>query len=120
MKLKTRTDYRERRHLRVRQKVKGTASRPRMCVFVSNRHIYVQFVDDVAAKTLASTSTASKEMKKAAGKLTVAVAKQVGALAAEAAKSKGIETVVFDRGGFSYGGRMKALADAARGAGLKF
>ena len=120
MKLNTRTDYRIRRHLRLRQKVKGTAERPRMCVFISSRHMYVQFVDDSAAKTLAAASTLSKEMKNHAGKLSVAVSKELGALAAKTAKAKGIENVVFDRGGFTYGGRMKALADAAREAGLKF
>ena len=92
-----------------------------MCVFVSNKHIYVQFIDDVAAITLASVSTVMKGLKDIAkGKNTVAVAKQLGQTAAKAAKGKGIETVVFDRGGFAYKGRVKALADAAREMGLKF
>ena len=121
MKLRTRADYRRRRHLRVRQKVKGTAEKPRMCVFVSNKHMYVQFIDDMAAKTLASASTVIKDLKDAAkGKNTVAVAKQLGQTAAKAAKEKGIETVVFDRGGFAFKGRVKALADSAREVGLKF
>lgn len=119
MKLDSRTDYRVRRHLRVRQKVKGTAETPRMCVFVSNKHMYVQFVDDVAGNTLAAATTQSKAVK-SGGKNTVAVAKQLGALAAKTATEKGISQVVFDRGGFAYKGRVKALADAAREAGLKF
>jgi len=105
----------------VRQKVKGTAEKPRMCVFVSNKHMYVQFIDDMAATTLASASTVIKDLKAAAkGKNTVAVAKQLGQTAAKAAKAKGIETVVLDRGGFAYKGRVKALADGAREVGLKF
>ena len=121
MKLRTRADYRIRRHLRVRQKVKGTAEKPRMCIFVSNKHMYVQFIDDVAAKTLASASTVIKDVKSLAkGKNTVAVAKQLGQAAATAAKAKGIDSVVFDRGGFAYKGRVKALADGAREVGLKF
>ncbi len=121
MKLRTRTDYRTRRHLRVRRKVRGTAEKPRMCVFISNKHMYVQFIDDVSAATLASASTVIKDVKSAAkGKNTVDVAKQLGQAAAKAAKEKGIESVVFDRGGFAYKGRVKALADGAREVGLKF
>ena len=105
MKMKNLKDYRVRRHLRLRRKVQGTAARPRMSVFVSNQHLYVQFVDDAAAKTLAAVS---------------ATAKQLGELAAQAAKEKGISTVVFDRGGFAFGGRLRALADAARAGGLQF
>lgn len=89
-----------------------------MCVFVSNRHMYVQFVDDVASHTLASASTLVKSVK-SGGKNTVAVAKQLGTLAAKAAQEKGIAEVVFDRGGFAFKGRVKAIADAAREAGLK-
>ncbi len=92
-----------------------------MCIFVSNKHMYVQFIDDMAATTLASASTVIKDVKSAAkGKNTVAVAKQLGQAAAKAAKEKGIESVVFDRGGFAYKGRVKALADGAREVGLKF
>lgn len=110
-----------RRHLRVRQKVKGTAEKPRMCVFVSNKHMYVQFIDDRAARTLVSASTVVKDFKDVVkGKNTVAVAKQLGQTAAKAAQAKGIESVVFDRGGFAFKGRVKALADAAREVGLKF
>jgi len=118
MKTKTQKDYRIRRHRRLRQKVQGTAERPRMSVFVSNQHFYVQFIDDAAAKTLAAVSTAAGSLKGA--KLNVETAKQLGQQAAEAAKDKGIEQVVFDRGGFAFGGRLRALADAAREAGLKF
>lgn len=120
MKVKTKADYRQRRHLRLRQRVTGTAERPRMSVFVSGRHLYVQFVDDGAAATLAQVSTLSGDLKAHAGRVTVDAAKQIGRRAAETAREKGIQTVVFDRGGFRYGGRIKALADAAREAGLKF
>ena len=119
MKVKTKQDYRIRRHYRVRGKVTGTAAKPRMSVYVSNRHIYVQFVDDTTGTTLASASTGTLG-EGAAPKLTVATAKVLGQAAAAAAKAKGIAQVVFDRGGFSYKARLKALADAAREAGLKF
>ena len=118
MKMKNLKDYRVRRHLRLRQKLQGTAARPRMSVFVSNQHLYVQFVDDAAAKTLAAVSTLDGGLK--GQKLNVATAKQLGALAAKAAQEKGIAAVVFDRGGFAYRGRLQALADAAREGGLKF
>jgi large subunit ribosomal protein L18 len=120
MKLKTKQDYRERRHKRLRRKILGSADRPRMAVYLSGRHIYVQFIDDMAARTLASASTLGKASKGGSGKNDVKTAKDIGKLAAEKAKEKGIERVVFDRGGFKYGGRIKALADAAREAGLKF
>jgi len=118
MKTKTLKDYRVRRHLRLRQTVQGTPERPRMSVFVSNKHFYVQFIDDAAAKTLAAVSTVAGPLK--GQKLNVATAKQLGAAAAQAAQDKGISAVVFDRGGFAYRGRLKALADAAREGGLKF
>ena len=118
MKMKNQKDYRVRRHLRLRQKLQGTAERPRMSVFVSNQHLYVQFIDDAAAKTLAAVSTVAGTLK--GQKLNVATAKQLGALAAKAAQEKGIAAVVFDRGGFAYRGRLQALADAAREGGLKF
>jgi large subunit ribosomal protein L18 len=118
MKLASKAEYRTRRHLRLRQKVQGTADRPRMSVFVSNQHMYVQFIDDLEARTLASASTAAGEAK--GGKNNVEAAKKLGRLAAAAAKGKGISAVVFDRGGFAYRGRVKALAEAAREAGLKF
>ena len=118
MKTKNQKDYRVRRHLRLRQKVQGTAERPRMSVFVSNQHLYVQFIDDAAGKTLAAASTLDAALK--GQKLNVATAKQLGELAAKAAQAKGISTVVFDRGGFAYRGRLQALAEAARAGGLKF
>ena len=119
MKMKTKKDYWVRRHYRVRRKVQGTAERPRMSVYVSNRNIYVQFIDDVAGSTLAATSTLAGG-DGAAAKLTVATAKLIGQQAAQAAKAKGITQVVFDRGGFAYKARLKALADAARQEGLQF
>jgi len=118
MKTKTQKEYRVRRHLRLRRKVQGTAERPRMSVFVSNQHFYVQFIDDAASQTLAAVSTATGTLKSA--RLNAETAKELGKLAAEAAQAKGISTVVFDRGGFAYGARLKALADAAREGGLKF
>ncbi len=118
MKMKNLKDYRVRRHLRLRQKLQGTPERPRMSVFVSNQHIYVQFIDDAAGKTLAAVSTLVGTAK--GQKLNVATAKQIGTLAAQAAKEKGIAEVVFDRGGFAFRGRLQALANAAREGGLKF
>jgi large subunit ribosomal protein L18 len=109
------------RHWRVRKKIAGTSQRPRMSVCFTNKHIYVQFIDDQAGVTLASASTAAKSIPDR-GKLVanVASAKRVGQYAAEAAKAKGIEAVVFDRGAARYHGKVKALADAARESGLKF
>lgn len=115
MSKKVVTDTRKRRHFRVRKKVRGTAERPRMSVFISNKHLYVQFVDDVNAVTLASASTV-----KGSGVKNLDAARKLGVAAAEAAKGKGINEVVFDRGGFSYEGRVQALADAARENGLRF
>lgn len=115
---KIKTEARRRRHLRLRQKISGTAARPRMAVAMTGKHIYVQFIDDIAGKTLAAASTIAADGK--GTKATVAGAKTIGALAAQKAKEKNISTVVFDRGGFRFHGRVKALADAAREAGLKF
>ena len=118
MKVKNLKDYRVRRHLRLRKKVKGSAERPRMSVFVSNKHAYVQFIDDDASRTLAAVSTLAGDLKGA--KLNEESMKSLGSAAAAAAKEKGIETVVFDRGGFVYSKRLRALADAAREGGLNF
>lgn len=109
------------RHWRIRKKVVGTKERPRMSVCFSHENIYVQFIDDTAGVTLASASTADKAMPNRE-KLSANVnsAKTVGAKAAEAAQSKGIKEVVFDRGTARFHGKVKALADAAREAGLKF
>jgi large subunit ribosomal protein L18 len=108
------------RHWRLRKKVVGTSARPRMSVKFTGAHIYVQFVDDAAGRTLASAGTrdkvASKEVRGANAQNAIATGKR----AAEAAKAVGIEAVVFDRGGARYHGKVKALADAAREAGLKF
>ena len=114
MKLENRKNFRIRRHKRLRQKVQGTAARPRMAVFVSNAHINVQFIDDDAGRTLASATSMGMDAK-----LNVATAKVLGEKAAEAAKAKGILLVVVDRGGFRYHGRVKEVVEAALAAGLK-
>ena len=109
------------RHLRIRHKISGTKDRPRMAVRFSNEHIYVQFIDDAAGKTVASVSTMHKSVTdRASLAANVVSAKKLGAVAAEAAKAKGVNAVVFDRSGARYHGKVKALADAAREAGLKF
>jgi large subunit ribosomal protein L18 len=113
----TKSEHRVRRHRRVRKKVMGTAERPRLAVFRSNKHIYVQAIDDVAGKTIASASTMETELRSGAT-ATIDAAKQVGKLIGERTKAAGATTVVFDRGGFKYHGRVAALADGAREAGL--
>jgi large subunit ribosomal protein L18 len=113
----SKTRARVRRHLRVRKKVAGTAVRPRLVVNRSARHIFVQVVDDTLGRTLVSASTLDETIRSAEGDKT-AKAKLVGALVAERAKSAGITAVVFDRGGYQYHGRVAALADSAREAGL--
>jgi len=110
---------RSRRHLRVRKKVTGTAVRPRLVVNRSTRHLFVQVVDDAAGRTLAWASTMESDLRSADGDKT-AKARQVGELVAGRAKAAGIDTVVFDRGGNKYHGRVAALADGARDAGLAF
>ena len=112
-------DPRERRHRRVRKKVSGTAERPRLAVFRSNKHIYAQVIDDVAGRTLASAATDDASLKDGNGS-NIDAATKVGTLVAERAKAAGVDKVVFDRGGFGYHGRVAALADAAREAGLEF
>ena len=112
---------RQRRHARVRKHVSGTAETPRLNVYRSLNHIYVQVIDDVKGVTIASASTMEKAIKEqVAGKTKTEAAKVVGSVAGERAKAKGIETVMFDRGGYLYTGRVKAVADGARDAGLKF
>ncbi len=106
-------------HVRIRRKLQGSAERPRLSVYRSLNHIYVQVVDDMKGVTLVSASTNEKKSGKAGGG-NVASAKQVGKTIAERAKAKGIAKVVFDRGGYQYHGRVKALAEAAREAGLQF
>ncbi len=111
---------RKRRHRRVRRRVSGTSLRPRMNIFRSNRNIFVQMIDDVDGRTLVSCSTIDKEVApKLADLSKVEAAKIVGQTVAERAKEAGITTVVFDRGGFKYTGRVAAVAQAAREAGLK-
>ena len=107
-------------HERIRKKLQGTAERPRLNVYRSLNHIYAQVIDDMSGKTLVSASTAEgkKESRRTGGN--VAAAKSVGKAVAERAKAKGVTKVVFDRGGYIYHGRVKALADAAREAGLQF
>ncbi len=110
-----------RRHRRVRARVSGTSARPRLNVFRSSEHIYVQVIDDVAGQTLVSASTIDGELRKQIADLNKTdAARLVGKTVAERAKKAGITTVIFDRGGWRYHGRVKALADAAREGGLEF
>lgn len=120
MKWKTKSDLRTRRHFRLRRKIEGSPACPRMAIFRSNRHIYVQFIDDLNAVTLSSASTLAGDGGDKTKACTVDMAKALGKRAAEKAREQGIERVVFDRGGFKYGGRIQALADAAREGGLQF
>jgi len=109
---------RERVHQRIRRKLSGSAERPRLAVFRSEAHIYAQVIDDTKGQTLVSASSVDKGAKTNGGN--VAAAKAIGKAVAEKAKEKGIKRVVFDRGGYQYHGRVKALAEAAREAGLEF
>lgn len=118
IKKDVRNDLRVRRHIRVRTKISGTTECPRLCVFRSNKGIYAQIIDDTVGKTLVSASTLDKEIKTKASN--IEAAKEVGELVAKRAVKAGIENVVFDRGGYIYHGKVKALAEAAREAGLKF
>lgn len=121
MAIKSRSLARERRHLRVRKHVSGTPSRPRLNIFKSLSGIYAQIIDDVQGATLVSASTVDKDLReKMKGLKKMEQAKAIGMAVAERAKSKGISSVVFDRGGFRYVGRVKALADGAREGGLQF
>jgi large subunit ribosomal protein L18 len=112
-----RNAIRQRVHARIRTKMQGTAERPRLNVYRSLNHIYVQVIDDSQGVTIVSASTVSAKIKTGGN---VAAAKEIGKLVAERAQEKGIKKVVFDRGGYLYHGRIKALADAAREAGLEF
>ncbi|MBO6260480.1 MAG: 50S ribosomal protein L18 [Lachnospiraceae bacterium] len=117
----SRQEIRVKKHNRIRNRFSGTAERPRLSVFRSNNHIYAQVIDDAAGKTLVSASTAEKDAKAELKNTNdVEAASYVGKLVAKRAKDAGIEQVVFDRGGYIYHGRVKALADAAREAGLEF
>ena len=115
----TKNEARVRRHKRVRKLVRGGAARPRLAVFRSSRHIYAQVIDDTAGRTVAAASTMEVALRSGATG-NVDAAKQVGRLVGERAKAAGVTKVVFDRGGFQYHGRVAALADAARDAGLEF
>jgi large subunit ribosomal protein L18 len=117
----SRDEHRRRIHRRVRTRVRGTPERPRLCVYRSLRHISAQVIDDLAGRTLVSASSNDSEGRKVVkGGGNVAAARAIGKLIAERAIARGISQVVFDRGGYKYHGRVKALADAAREAGLKF
>ena len=118
---KSRTEVREKKHSRMRNHLAGTAQRPRLAVFRSNNHIYAQIIDDTVGNTLVAASTMEKEIKASVEKTNdVAAAAAVGTAIAKKALEKGITEVVFDRGGFIYQGKIQALADAAREAGLQF
>ena len=118
---KSRNEIRVKKHARLRNRFAGTAERPRLAVFRSNNHMYAQIIDDTVGNTLVAASTAEKEVKAELEHTdTVEAAAYVGTLVAKRALEKGINTVVFDRGGFVYHGKVKALAEAAREAGLTF
>jgi len=117
----SRSEHRRRIHVRTRKRLIGTPERPRLCVHRSARHIRAQVIEDQSGRTLASASSLDKEVRaKIKGGGNVAASKVVGQVVAERAKKQGVEKVVFDRGGYQYHGRVRALADAAREAGLKF
>ncbi|MGB9769872.1 MULTISPECIES: 50S ribosomal protein L18 [Caldisericum] len=121
IKITPRNELRKIRHERIRRKVFGTVSKPRLSIFISLKHVYAQLIDDEHGKTLVSASTLDKELKELLKDKTLTEkAKAVGKLIAERALAKGIDSVVFDRGGYKYHGRVKALADEARNVGLKF
>ena len=118
---KSRTSVRENKHRKLRNRFSGTAQRPRLAVFRSNNHMYAQIIDDVVGKTLVSASTLQKEVKAELEKTNnVDAAAYLGTVVAKKALENGITTVVYDRGGFIYQGKVKALAEAAREAGLEF
>ncbi len=117
----SKAEGRIKRHRRIRKKIRGTEARPRLAVFKSNTNIYAQVINDKTGETIASASSLEKEFRaKFGGKLNLEVAKTIGEAVATRAKAKGVSTVVFDRGGYIYHGRIKALADSARATGLEF
>ena len=117
----SRKEVREKKHMRTRNRFSGTAARPRLAVFRSNNHMYAQIIDDTVGKTLVAASTLEKDVKAELKKTNdVEAAAYVGTVVAKRALEKGIKTVVFDRGGYIYQGKVAALADAAREAGLEF
>ncbi len=114
-------EARQRRHKRLRKKVSGSGERPRLCIYKSLNHIYAQIIDDTKGNTLITASTLDKELRNESGhKGNMAMAKRVGLLIASRAVPLGVKKIVFDRGGYKYHGRMKALADGAREGGLEF
>lgn len=115
---RTRAEARTTRHSRVRKRVHGTADKPRLAVYRSNRYIYAQVIDDTEGRTLVAASSLEPELR--SERLSVETAAKVGAVLGSRAKDAGVSAVVFDRGGYKYHGRVKALADAARKAGLEF
>lgn len=114
----SRNDARARRHARVRKRVRGTPQRPRLAVYRSNRYIYAQVIDDSEGRTIASASSQESDLR--SERLNVETASKVGEVLATRAKEAGVESVVFDRGGYKFHGRVKALAEAARKEGLEF
>ena len=121
IKKQSRSEVRAKKHMKVRKRLSGTADRPRLAVFRSNSHMYAQVIDDTAGNTLVSASTLQKEVKDGLEKTNnIEAAAKLGGVIAKRALDKGITTVVFDRGGFIYQGKVKALAEAAREAGLEF
>lgn len=121
IKKQSRSEVRKKKHLKVRKRLSGTPERPRMAVFRSNNHMYVQVIDDIAGHTLVSASTLQGEVKEGLEKTNnIDAAAKLGSVIAKKALDKGIKTVVFDRGGYIYHGKVKALAEAAREAGLEF
>ena len=118
--IKTKTRRQDRRKAGIRKRVQGTSEKPRLSVFRSSKHIYAQLIDDLTGTTLASASTRDKDLKVDGTTGNASAAAAVGAKIAENAKAKGISAVTFDRGGFKYHGRVKALADAVREGGIKF
>lgn len=119
IKKEVRSKVRVEKHRKIRNKIKGTAERPRLCVFRSNNHIYAQIIDDTKGMTIVSASTLDKDFS-LEKKNDVEAAKTIGATIAKKALDKGIDSVVFDRGGYIYHGKVQALADAARETGLAF
>ena len=120
-KKESRTKIREKKHMKVRNRFSGTAERPRLAVFRSNEHMYAQIIDDTVGNTLVAASTVEKDVKSELEKTNnVDAAAKLGSVIAKKALDKGIKTVVFDRGGFIYQGKVQALAEAAREAGLEF
>jgi large subunit ribosomal protein L18 len=121
MKVESRQSIRKRVRVRIRKKIRGTAERPRLAVYRSQGHIYAQVIDDDAGTTMCTASSLDKDVRaKFKRGSNLAAAKEVGSLIANRASQKGVSAVVFDRGGFQYHGRVRALADAAREGGLKF